>query len=271
MKPYYETELGKLYHGDCLEIMPELEPIDLVLTDPPYGITGCKWDAVIPFEPMWKQLKRIIKKNGAIILTASQPFTSALIMSNVKMFKYEYIWIKDRPSNFVIANIQPLKYHENILIFYNKQPVFNKQMQKRPDGPSKRYKNIINNSNRVSSHFKITDGPKMFDPNYKNPGSILNYSVGCRNHLIHPTQKPIELIKYFVKTYTNENEIILDFTIGSGTTAAACECLKRRWIGIEIEEKYCEIAAKRIEENLTVMERIDRSEKDITKKTGLLF
>ena len=265
IKPYYETKLGKLYHGDCLDIMPQLEPVDLVLTDPPYGTTACSWDTVIPFEPMWKQLKRIIKKNRAIVLFSSQPFTSALVMSNVKMFKYELVWDKSKSTGHLDAKRKPMKKHENILIFGNKGwPQY--IPQNLIDGIFKTGRNV-NMQRRVYSQFG--NHVNSFKGNY--PKSILKIKNPSGKEHLHPTQKPVALMEYLIKTYTNENEIVLDFTIGSGTTAIACERLNRKWIGIEIEEKYCKIAAKRIEENLTAMERIERSEKGITKKTGLLF
>jgi len=267
IEPYYETKLGKLYHGDCLEIMPELEPVDLVLTDPPYGTTACKWDTVISFEQMWKRLNKIIKNNGAILLFGSEPFSSALRMSNIKNYKYDWIWNKKLAGNGILAKKQPLKIHELISVFNSK--VYYPQKTK---GKLR---------TKLTSNLKISeinggDGVKKVSETFNNeyyPKTVLEFSLaGLRTGRFHPTQKPVPLMEYLIKTYTKENEIALDFTIGSGTTAIACERLKRKWIGIEIEEKYCEIAAKRIEENLTVPERIDRYEKGIiTKKTTLLF
>ena len=275
MKPYYETKLGKLYHGDCLEIMPQLEPVDLVLTDPPYGTTACSWDIVIPLEPMWEQLKRIIKKNGAVVLFGNQPFTTVLISSNMEMYKYDWIWEKIKAGNFIQAKNNPLKLHENICVFSNGVVIHKGQSTKR----------MPYNPIGVKDVAKKWHRPKIYDSehNYKRPSHTTDRIINQEcfpNSIIkinsihnppHPTQKPVELMEYLIKTYSNEEQTVLDFAIGSGTTAIACERLKRKWIGIEIEEKYCEIAAKRIEGNLTMMERIKRSEKSITKKTGLLF
>ena len=213
------------------------------------GTTACKWDTIIPFEPLWAQYKRLIKDNGAIVLTASQPFTSALVMSNTKMFKYEWIWEKDKPSNFALANIQPMKYHENVLVFYKKQPTFNKQMQARTGSGAKRCKYVVDNSNRASDHHTIVDTPKMFDPNSKNPGSILSYSTGRRQDIIHPTQKPVALFEYLIKTYSNEGDTVLDNCTGSFTSFVACDNLRRNSICIEKEKKYFDIGLKRINEN----------------------
>ena len=256
MTPYYETELGKLYHGDCLEIMPELElePVDLVLTDLPYGTTVCKWDVIIPFDLLWKQYERIIKDNGAIVLTGSQPFTSALVMSNPEMFKYEWIWDKVQPTGALTVKKMPMKQHENVLVFYRKQPTYNRQMAIRKKEDLRI--NAVRNKNNQKTNFgyEHIGGMEMkyakdYDPTKVNPKTIIKFSKQpTRKKNEHPAQKPVALFEYLIKTYTNDRNLILDSCIGSGTTAIACERLKRRWIGIEIEEKYCEIAAKRIEQ-----------------------
>jgi len=230
--------------------------IDLILADLPYGTTACKWDTIIPFEPLWEQYKRIIKDNGAIVLTASQPFTSALVMSNPKWFKYEWIWVKDKPSNFATANKIPMKYHENVLVFYKKAPKYNKQMQPR-DGKGKRYKNSVNYSNQESEHLTLKNGVKNFSQFEKNPSTVQKFSTGRRQDIKHPTQKPVALFEYLIKTYTNEGDLVLDNCAGSFTTAIASENLKRNWICIEKEAEYCEIGIKRIEEN---KERLKASE-----------
>ena len=238
--PYHETNLGVLYHGDCLTIMPHLEPVDLVLTDPPYEKTACSWDSIIPFEPMWEQLGRIA--NGAIVLTSSQPFTALLVLSNTAMFKYEWIWRKTRPTGFFTAKKIPMKIHENILVFYKKQPTYNPIKTKAlPDKIDKR-----KTLNPTYSPYLGLSKNRVADSGERYPVTIQTFPSVSRKGQ-HPTQKPVTLIEYLIKTYTNKNDIVLDFTIGSGTTAIACERLNRRWIGIEIEEKYCEIAAKRIE------------------------
>lgn len=228
----------RLIHGDCLEEMKKIPDgsIDLVLTDPPYGTTACKWDTIIPFEPMWEQLKRVTKKNGAIVLFGSQPFTSALVMSNVKMFKYEWVWDKVIQGNPLIAKYQPLKVHENIVVFSSKKENYRPQMIKgkmriKGGGKSKLW-NIPNPYYESDEYF---------------PKTILTFSNAKRD-MVHPTQKPVALMEYLVKTYTNEGETVLDFTMGSGTTGVACKNLNRNFIGIELDETYFNIAKSRIYE-----------------------
>jgi len=236
--------------GDCLKLMKSIPngSIDAIITDPPYGTTACKWDSVIPFELMWKQLKRIIKPNGAIVLFGSQPFTSALIISNAKMFKHEVIWFKNVPTGMANANYSPMKYHENILIFCDgKVKTFNKQFEDR-EGKGKdcyNYEHYCGDSN----HVKMNKVKKFYDAKLVNPSSIVLFnSVPNRNGKQHPTQKPVALCEYLIKTYTNENETVLDFTMGSGTTGVACKNLNRNFIGIELDETYFNIAKQRINE-----------------------
>ena len=235
----------ELIHGDCLEEMKKIPEgsIDLVLTDPPYGTTACKWDTIIPFEPMWEQLKRVTKKNGAIVLFGSQPFTSALVMSNPKMFKYEWVWDKNKGSNPLLSKKQPMKSHENILVFSQSQTIYHPQMT-----GGKPYKVPRTGGNRTNS---ITNGKdsdnfqQKTDPTKRFPLTIQKYSIHCGSKL-HPTQKPVALMGYLIKTYTNEGETVLDFTMGSGTTGVACKNLNRNFIGIELEREYYDIATDRI-------------------------
>lgn len=236
-----------LIHGDCLEYFHLIEDksVDMILCDLPYGTTSCKWDTVIPFEPLWKEYERLIKPNGAIVLTASQPFTSALVMSNLKLFKYEWIWVKDKPNNFATANKIPMKYHENILVFYKRQPLYNKQLEKR-DGGGKRYKYAVNYENQQSEHLTLKNGTKYFDIETKNPSTVQKFSTGRRQDLIHPTQKPVTLIEYLIKTYTNKGDFVLDNCMGSGTTGVACLNTGRKFLGIEIEGEYYDKAVERI-------------------------
>ena len=243
MKPYYETELGKLYHGDCLEIMPQLEPVDLVLTDPPYGTTACSWDVALPFALMWERLNKVIKPNGAIILFGSEPFSSALRMSNIKNYKYDWIWEKTQSRGHLLAYKRPMVKHELISVFNSKKyyPILIDKPVKNIRPHSKSGATEVYNNKTVEQ--KET---RKIPLDKKLPESIIKFANSQRT--VHPTQKPIALIEYLIKTYTNGIRTVLDFTIGSGTTAIACERLKRKWIGIEIEEKYCEIAAKRIEQ-----------------------
>ena len=236
-----------LRQGDCLELMKDIPDgsIDMVLTDPPYGTTACKWDSVIPFEPMWAELKRIIKPNGAIVLFGSQPFTSALIMSNVKMFKYEWVWQKTMAGNFFNANKEPMKKHENILVFYKKPPQYNPQMSYgKPYSEKKerqRYYGAFAREKTTSIKPTINKGTRY-------PSTVQLFSNGNNKNNGHPTQKPVPLMEYLIKTYTNEGETVLDFTMGSGSTGVAAKNLNRNFIGIELDEKYFEIAKKRIEE-----------------------
>lgn len=224
----------ELMQGDCLERMKEIPDgsVDMVMTDPPYGATDCKWDSEIPFEPMWEQLKRITKKNGAIVLTASQPFTSALVMSNVKMFKYCWVWHKRTSANVAVARFQPLKTHEDIVVFGGKyKPQMRKGKMKRKGG---KVKGGEANGGLPAKYY-------WSDEYY--PTSVLDVKS---ERGFHPTQKPVALMEYLIKTYTNEGETVLDFTMGSGTTGVACKNLNRNFIGIELDTEYFKIAEKRI-------------------------
>ena len=233
----------ELWHGDCLELMKNIPDgsVDLVLTDPPYGTTACKWDSVIPFEPMWEQLKRIIKPNGAICLFGSEPFSSALRMSNIKNFKYDWIWDKKIPSGMSYARFQPMRQTENISVFCNGKTVYNPQMVKR-DKPIKgggmSKGETTNNQNLIALH-------KTYD--YKNPTNLIVFDK-IRKGSLHPTQKPIALLEYLIKTYTNEGETVLDFTMGSGSCGVASVNTNRNFIGIELDKGYFDIAEKRIKE-----------------------
>lgn len=240
-----------LRHGDCLEVMKTIPDgsVDMVLTDPPYGTTACKWDSVIPFEPMWEQLKRVTKKNGAIVLTASQPFTSALVMSNPKMFKYCWIWEKSKASNFLQAGYMPLKAHEDVIVFCQTKTIYNPQMvEGKPYSGEKRASKKGSNSEVVNSvpnpHFRrgSADGARK-------PRTVQYFKTAeSEGKTYHPTQKPVALMEYLIKTYTNEGETVLDFTMGSGTTGVACKNLNRNFIGIELDGGYFNIAKERIGE-----------------------
>ena len=230
--------------GDCLERMKEIPDgsVDMILTDPPYGTTACKWDSVIPFEPMWSELKRIIKPNGAIVLTASQPFTSALVMSNVDNFKYALVWDKVKSSQPHLSKIQPMKRHEDILIFGGGKVNYYPQKVLK-DKPRKAYGSKMTNTNDHKLGLKPLQ-PYLITHSY--PTTILPFSNADNTNRVHPTQKPVALMEYLIKTYTNENETVLDFTMGSGTTGVACKNLNRKFIGIEKDETYFKIAQDRI-------------------------
>lgn len=241
----------KLYNGDCLELMKDIpdKSIDLILCDLPYGATDCKWDVVIPFEPLWEQYNRIIKKHGAIVLTATEPFASALVMSNPKGFKYEWVWDKVRPSGFQIAKYRPMQRHESILVFTSEGERVNYfPIMELRDKPVKG--RVVSSSE--SSPLKYNDG-KTRVYTHKNPQSIIVFPKP--NRTLHPTQKPVELFEYLIKTYTNEGETVLDNCMGSGTTGVACVNTKRNFIGMEIDETYFNIAKERIEKVLVEREK----------------
>ena len=239
-----------LYNGDCLEVRKSIRDnyIDAIITDPPYGTTWCKWDNVIPFEAMWEQLNRIIKPNGAIVLFGSEPFSSALRMSNIKNYKYDWIWEKNVPTGTMIAKKQPMRKYENISIFYKHQCCYNRQMIKRSKIEFKKTYRKNDSTKGISEHYESNKIRQSEERQwYKPPVNILRYSTDKkRNGKGHPTQKPIALMEYLIKTYTNENETVLDFTMGSGTTGVACKNLNRNFIGIEKDNNYFDIASKRI-------------------------
>jgi len=239
-------EKNRTYLGDCLELMPQITTgsIDMILCDLPYGTTACKWDVIIPFDKLWEQYERIIKDNGAIVLFSSQPFTTDLINSNRSIFKYEIIWDKIGGSNFQLAKVQPLKRHENILVFGKMKVVYNPQMKLREK--PKDYSNSSYNALKNGMHFNSTDfesAKKIRTEKY--PDSIIEISgqsKECNNvNRVHSTQKPTELFEYLIKTYTNEGELILDNCAGSGTTAEACYNTGRNYIQIEKEQKYFDL------------------------------
>ena len=235
----------KLYHGDCLEVMDRLMEqniqVDMILTDPPYGTTACKWDSIIPLDEMWSRLNKLIKPNGAIILFAQTPFDKVIGASNLKMLRYEWIWEKEQGTGGLNANKMPLKKHENILVFYKKLPTYNPQFTsgtpykvKRP-----RVSGVYSGIGTVDGYISKNDGKRY-------PVSIIKFNRDVKKRL-HPTQKPVALLEYLIKTYTNENEIVLDFTMGSGSTGVACINTNRKFIGIELDENYFDITSKRIE------------------------
>jgi site-specific DNA-methyltransferase (adenine-specific) len=234
--------VSNLYLGDCLEVMKSIsdKSIDAIICDLPYGTTACKWDSVIPFEPLWEQYKRIIKDNGAIVLFGSQPFTSAMVMSNTKMFKYQWVWEKSRFANQMLAKVQPLKIHEDIVVFAKEKAIYN------PQG-------LVEINKITIQGAKITDNngggirkTSYLQTHTNYPKSILKF--GSEGKTVHPTQKPIGLLEYLVKTYTNQGDTVLDNCMGSGTTGVACKNLGRKFIGIEQDANYFEIAKNRINE-----------------------
>lgn len=246
----------KLYNDDCFNVFPSIEDasIDLVLCDMPYGTTACKWDIVIDLEEMWKHLERLCKPSAAIVLFGSEPFSSYLRMSNIAQFKYDWIWHKNTGSGFVRAKFSPLKYHEIISVFYKTQPIYNPQYQEYADSTKKRWKEgqicLGGGTNRTST---ISDlkrkGSEISHKRGKYPESVQRFqSSPNASGKFHPTQKPIILMEYLIKTYSNENNTVLDFCMGSGTTGVACKNLNRSFVGIEKEKEYYDISVKRINE-----------------------
>ena len=254
----YKDENIWLMQGDCLERMKEIPDgsVDAVICDPPYGTTACKWDSIIPLKPMWEQLKRVIKPNGAIVMTASQPFTSILVTSNLKLFKYEWVWEKAVGSNFAALKYQPMKEHESVLVFSKATPNYYPIMQERkgtqkgvsPDYTGTNSKSRDKKGEAIGSIKRNRDGKKYGA--LRNPSSVQFFNNRISTDRgAHPTQKPVALMEYLIKTYTNEGETVLDFTMGSGTTGVACQNLNRKFIGIEMDEGYFDIAKNRILEN----------------------
>ncbi len=238
-----------LWQGDCLDWLPKIpdECVDLVLVDPPYGTTACKWDAVIPFEPMWEQLKRVTQPNAAIAFCAGQPFTSALVMSKPKWFKYCWVWKKNKKTGHLNAKKRPMLGHEDIIIFCKGSTEYNPQKRQRTTE-----RKAGNKANSKSNSVYGTEGESFQDSqsDWLNPDTVLS-KIDCVHNSsdrFHPTQKPVELMEYMIRTYTNEGEVVLDFTMGSGTTGIAAKKIDRHFIGIEKDPKYFEIAKKRIAE-----------------------
>ena len=236
-------KVNAVIHDDIFNVMPNIadKSIDMILTDMPYNTTACSWDKeVIPLDKLWEWFKRIIKDNGAIVMTASQPFTSKLVMSNIKMFKYEWIWGKEKGANFASCKKTPMKIHENILVFGGSK--YNPIMKERPIKNRRNNKPRINKSSQTGTKW-LCEKSKGNLP-IKYPETILKFN-SCREYL-HPTQKPIALFEYLIKTYTNKGDTVFDGFAGSFTTAIAAQNLKRNWICVEKEEKYCEIGRKRL-------------------------
>ena len=242
----------ELMKGDCLEMMKSIpdSSVDLILTDPPYGTTACKWDSVIPFEPMWAELKRVIKPNGAIVLFGNEPFSSLLITSNLKGFKYRMDWNKKIPSGMSYAKYRPMQQTEDICVFTSKgeRSVYHPQMVKR--------EKPIRSGGMKNSDSAATNGYKPLNKTYefKNPVTLIEFDK-VRKGSLHPTQKPVALLEYLIKTYTQENETVLDFTMGSGSTGVACVNTNRNFTGIELDENYFNIAEKRIQDALDNREK----------------
>jgi DNA modification methylase len=254
----------ELIQGDCLEKMKDIPDgsIDVVLCDLPYGTTKCKWDVVIPFDKLWKQYNRVAKPNGCIALFGNEPFSSALRLSNLFAYRYDWYWQKDKAANFLFGNKMPLKVIEVISVFYSALPTYNPQKEINPKGVSKRH--LSPNPSKISKNVKEVMGDswketqmdetqnyhgKNYEADKLLPKQLIYFSREQRGK-VHPTQKPVALMEYLIKTYTNEGDTVLDNCMGSGTTGVACKNLNRNFIGIELDSEYFKIAEKRINENL---------------------
>lgn len=237
-------EVNSLYHGYCLEVMKDIDDksINMILCDLPYEKTQNYWDIIIPFEPLWEQYNRIIKDNGVIVLTASQPFTSLCVLSNLKIFKYSMVWKKTTSTGFLNAKKQPLRIHEDILIFYKKQCVYNPQKTTGHTPVHSYTKHTSDGTNYGKTKQGISGGGST----ERYPTTVLEFATDKQKCQLHPTQKPVALFEYLIKTYTNEGDLVLDNCIGSGTTAIACLSTGRNFIGIEKDENYYNIANERI-------------------------
>lgn len=242
-------ELNKIYNEDCLKGMNRIpdKSIDMILCDLPYGTTSCKWDSIIPFEPLWEQYKRIIKDNGAIVLFAAQPFTTMLIHSNIKQYRYNWYWKKNNITGSTFAKVQPMRCIEDICVFYKQKPTYN------PQGLIKLDKPIVNYTKDHPSHtYEWRGGPSKSIQEYTNyPNHLLCFSgvaTSRKSGRLHPTQKPVPLLEYLVKTYTNEGEIVLDNCIGSGSTALACINTNRQYIGFETDINHYNTALSRVKQ-----------------------
>lgn len=253
-EPYYSTPLGKLYKGDCLEIMDYLIEnniqVDAIITDPPYAVTGYSWDEIIPFDAMWERLLKLIKPNGAIVLFGNEPFSSKLRRSNDELYKYDWKWLKTQVTGFQNVKYQPLRCYEDVMVFSKGGAVSSckNPMCYYPQG-------LINVNAKVTRSSidylkeKKANKREVFFQEYGNyPRNVIQFAR--ESILFHPTQKPCNLMEYLILTYTKENEYVLDFTSGSGSTLLGCEILNRKWIGIEITDKYCEVIKKRIQNGI---------------------
>jgi len=256
-QPFCQTRVSgsTFVNADCFDVFPFIDDksIDAIICDLPYGTTQIKWDTILPFDKLWEQYERIIKPNGAIILTASQPFTSALVMSNPKLFRYEWIYEKGQGTNYALSKKQPIKNHENILVFYKSQPTYNPIMVSKSDETLKRAKRNHYSNDIDSEHKTILVRRGDCDNNEMGYPKTVQYFKGERNNqfktnVFHPTQKPVLLMEYLIKTYTNEGDMVLDNCMGSGTTNLACIKLNRKSIGIEKEKQYYDVAVRRASE-----------------------
>lgn len=235
----------EIYKGDCLEELNKIpdKKVDLVLTDPPYGLTQCKWDSIIPLEPLWASLGRVLKENGVIVMTSCQPFTSFLVISNLKMFKYSLVWEKTTATGHLNARKRFMRAHEDILIFYNKQCKYNPQIT---SGHPLKSALRVNRGKASSECYGVQKSVTSYRSTCRYPRSVIKTSTDKQKSKLHPTQKPVALMEYLIKTFTDKGDVVLDFAMGSGTTGVACKRRDRYFIGIEINEAYFNIAKERV-------------------------
>ena len=238
-----------LYHGDCLDILPTLpaQSVDAIIADPPYGTTACKWDSVIPLEPMWRELKRVIKPNGAIALFGSQPFTSVLVSSNVGWFRHEWVWEKSKAASFALCNIRPMQVAEYVTVFGYPSINYYPQMEALAAPYVRVFEGNKIFTQRHETAPLASDLPTEKEYTHSYPRNVVRFS-NVFGGKVHPTQKPVELLRYLVRTYTNPGETVLDFTMGSGTCGVACAMEGRHFIGVELDAGYYNIAQRRIEQ-----------------------
>lgn len=243
----FKTNNVMLFNGDCLEIMKDIpnKSIDMILCDLPYGTTKCSWDVVLPFDKLWEQYERIIKDNGAILLFGTEPFSSNLRLSNIKNYKYDLYWVKEKPTNFMQLKRRFGKLTENICVFYKNQPTYNPQMVKH-NGKLITNKPKANFESVVASNSPTQKILPYKDNGYRYPCDILNFNREKLGSTLHPTQKPLKLCEYLIKSFSNENDLILDNCMGSNTTGLACKNLNRKYIGIELDKEYFDIAKERL-------------------------
>ncbi|MDF7671133.1 site-specific DNA-methyltransferase [Orbaceae bacterium ESL0721] len=253
----FEKNSVNLLHGDCLNLMQEIpdKSIDMVLCDMPYGTTRCKWDSILDLDAVWLQLNRIVKENAAVALFGAEPFSSILRCSNLQNFKYDWIWDKIKGTGFLNAKKQPMRNHEIISVFYKKQPIYNPQKTK-----NHKLKKSFRTSKHQTEIYGHMKNDYMYTSTERYPRSIQPFSSDIQNSSLHPTQKPVALCEYLIKTYTDENQTVLDFTMGSGTTCIACINENRRFIGIEKDDRYFDIAKERVEKHLKQIKRIKEEE-----------
>jgi len=246
MTPYYRDDYVTLYHGDCRDILPQLEPVDLVLTDPPYGVTRLSWDEKLDLAALWLLFKKVGRQGTPYIFTATQPFTSKLVMSNLNWFKHEWIWDKHIPRGFQLAKYRPMMKHESVLVFGDGKVNYFPIMEKRDKPVS--VKNYSRTSRQSANPIGNNDSSRTFTYTHKNPSSIILNCWEAQAGKLHPTQKPVSLMEYLINTYSKKDNVVLDPFAGSGSTLVAAKRLRRKAIGVELDKKYCDIIIKRLEE-----------------------